>query len=301
MNRYKKFCGKLILFGEYSIIKGSMALIVPYKKVQACLEQPEYFDNNSENSNQELEKFCNYLENNELFSKYLDVSAFRSELKNGLFFRSTIPSGYGAGSSGALVAAVYQGFGRNQNLDLKFLKDLFGKMESYFHGNSSGIDPLTCYLNKPVLITSDKNVVEGNFIQKTDNQVDIFLIDTQIKGKTNFLVESFLKRLEDQNFYADFSKNYIPVVNQCIEHFINAENKKLMDQIKLLSKWQFANMKPMIPDFLKPIFEDESTPFTLKICGSGGGGFILGFTQQKENTQTFLENANIKFEWLSFC
>ncbi len=41
---------------------------------------------------------------------------------------------------------------------LKDLKKVFGELESYFHGKSSGIDPLICYMNLPILIENKESV-----------------------------------------------------------------------------------------------------------------------------------------------
>ena len=41
---------------------------------------------------------------------------------------------------------------------LQKLKNIFSKMESHFHGESSGIDPLNCYLGLPILIKSQNEI-----------------------------------------------------------------------------------------------------------------------------------------------
>ena len=76
-------------------------------------------------------------------------------MKDGLYFDSSIPQGYGVGSSGALVAAIYDKYASDkitvlENLTrdkLLKLKSIFSMMESFFHGKSSGLDPLNSYLS----------------------------------------------------------------------------------------------------------------------------------------------------------
>ena len=83
-------------------------------------------------------------------------------LINNMHFDSSIPQGYGVGSSGALVAAIYDKYADDkitvlENLTrdkLLKLKAIFSKMESFFHGKSSGLDPLNSYLSLPILINS---------------------------------------------------------------------------------------------------------------------------------------------------
>ena len=60
-----------------------------------------------------------------------------------MYFDSSIPQGYGVGSSGALVAAIYDQYALNkitvlENLTkdkLVQLKTVFAAMESFFTGN----------------------------------------------------------------------------------------------------------------------------------------------------------------------
>ena len=83
-----------------------------------------------------------------------------------MYFDSSIPQGYGVGSSGAIVAAFYDKYAQNkitvlENLTrekLLKLKTIFSEMESYFHGKSSGLDPLNSYLSLPILIHSQDNI-----------------------------------------------------------------------------------------------------------------------------------------------
>ena len=86
---------------------------------------------------------------------------FEEELNRGLYFESSIPQGYGAGSSGALIAAFYEHFSISpitnpSDTHLKELKKELGVLESYFHGNSSGTDPLVSYLKHSLLLAKDK-------------------------------------------------------------------------------------------------------------------------------------------------
>ena len=38
----------------------------------------------------------------------------------------------------------------------------------------------------------------------------------------------------------------------------------------------------------------ETNTYYLKLCGSGGGGYILGFTKDFEKAQKSLENFNLE-------
>jgi mevalonate kinase len=103
----------------------------------------------------------------------LDIEQFKQDIANGMFFDSNIPQGYGVGSSGALVAAIFERYSFSkhnpENIskeDLKNIKSVFGEMESYFHGKSSGMDPLICYMNLPILIENKEIWIKFLFQKK---------------------------------------------------------------------------------------------------------------------------------------
>ena len=157
------FYAKILLFGEYGIINDSKALTIPFNLFKGALKKEKKFLNNSLVSNKILCKFNDYLKTQNL---KLNLKKFGSDIEEGLYFDSTIPEGYGVGSSGALVAAVYERYAINrisilENLDIKKLlklKIIFSKMESFFHGNSSGLDPLNSYLSIPILVNSKTSI-----------------------------------------------------------------------------------------------------------------------------------------------
>lgn len=57
-----------------------------------------------------------------------------------------------------------------------------------------------------------------------------------------------------------------------------------MQAIHLISKLQFAYLPPMIPESMHALWKKglASNEFYLKICGAGGGGFMLGVTRNWE-------------------
>ena len=154
------FYSKILLFGEYGIIEDSKGLSIPYNFFNGALKIAENPNLESEKSNNILADFCSYLKQFDELD--LDLISFEKHITKGLYFDSSIPKGYGVGSSGALVAAIYDKYSNNkitvlENLTrekLLVLKSIFSKMESFFHGKSSGLDPLNSYLSIPILIKS---------------------------------------------------------------------------------------------------------------------------------------------------
>src|SRR5690554_6545452 len=180
-------CSKVLLFGEYGIIKDSKGLAIPYNFYNGALKIDDNLSEIAQKSNQSLKNFATYLAQlsfNEPELVQFDLDSLNQDVAAGMYFDSSIPQGYGVGSSGALVAAVYDKYAKNkitvlENLNrnkLLVLKKIFGRMESFFHGTSSGLDPLNSYLSLPILINS-KDHIEPTGIpsQKEEGKGAVFL------------------------------------------------------------------------------------------------------------------------------
>ncbi|MDN6310329.1 MAG: GHMP family kinase ATP-binding protein, partial [Flavobacteriaceae bacterium] len=137
------FYSKILLFGEYGIIKDSKGLSIPYNFYNGALKLDDSLDGKAKKSNQELLKFANYLEEISQTPQSevtFDSEMLKKDIAAGLYFDSSIPQGYGVGSSGALVAAIYDKYALDritvlENLErekLLKLKAIFSKMESFF-------------------------------------------------------------------------------------------------------------------------------------------------------------------------
>ena len=118
MNK-KKFFSKILLFGEYGIIKNSKALVIPYKKYYGSLKFSSKLDNVQKDSNINLKQLSKYIKNNEFVSNKINTLKLDSDIENGLYFESTIPESYGLGSSGAVVAAIYESYKHEVGIDLE--------------------------------------------------------------------------------------------------------------------------------------------------------------------------------------
>ena len=175
------------------------------------------------------------------------------------------------------------------------MKSDFGLMESFFHGRSSGVDPLICYLNLPLLIEG-KDIKPVKFTTNADGKGAIFLIDTGDARKTEPLVNYYLQRLEEGSFREFIEKQLKPFTNNCIQAFLNGDHETLFGYLTKLSRFQFDHFKPMIPRLFKKLWQKglDSGDYYLKLCGAGGGGFILGFTQNYEQTQKTLKDHQLE-------
>jgi len=209
-------------------------------------------------------------------NKKIDLAQFEKSILEGHRLKSSIPTGYGLGSSGSITAAIYDVFGIEKATDLDTLKQDLIDIESCFHGVSSGIDPLVIYLNKPIHIKNKK-------VQVLDQNLDMshfFLIDTHLHRKTGPLVEQYLELANNSNFRNEIEK-YKSLNSLAIEAQLNNDVSRLSEIMNEISRWQFQYLDFAILDEHRELWEStlDRSDVSLKHCGAGGGGFIIGYTE----------------------
>jgi len=290
------FYGKVLLFGEYSILFNSKGLTIPYTHFTGQLSfinDDKYTDYEfAVQSNRQMKEFLDFMLELEAKGEIpcsFDFKSLAVDIEKGLYFESNIPQGYGIGSSGALVAATYDRYCSNKievngslsGKDISRLREIFSKLESLFHGKSSGIDPLNCYIQHPLLIHSREDIaITGIPRSKFESEGVIFLVDTGKIGKTGPLVNHFLEQMHFKEYENLFKSDYIPWVNQCISDILSGNMRSFFESLIKVSTFQLKHFTNMIPDNFMSAWQWglDSGKFQLKLCGSGGGGFLLGFT-----------------------
>ena len=299
------FYAKILLFGEYGIIKDAKGLSIPYNFYKGALKISDTKNNKAQASNQKLSEFVDFLEQISSTQVTFNIKKLREDLAKGLYFDSSIPQGYGIGSSGALVAAIYDRYANNritilENLTrdkLLRLKEIFGQMESFFHGKSSGLDPLNSFLSLPILIHS-KDVLEPTGIpsQPQAGKGAVFLIDSGSMGETAPMVNLFMQNMESPSFRKMIKEQFISYSDNCVEHFLKGDVKSLFGDLKRLSKTVLTHFKPMIPEQFHSLWKIgiDTNAYYLKLCGSGGGGYILGFTEDISKAQSVLKDHHLE-------
>jgi mevalonate kinase len=298
------FYAKILLFGEYGIIKDSKGLAIPYNAYRGALKTSENLTGKSLESNQNLERFYQYLAALQTNLVSFNLVSFKEDLENGMYFDSSIPQGYGVGSSGALVASIYDKYAAEKTTVLENLtrdkllnlKSVFALMESFFHGKSSGLDPLNSYLSLPILINSKDNVEPAGIPSQKQGKGAVFLLDSEQVGETEPMVNIFMNKMKNEGFRKMISEEFSTTTDACIDDFLQGNVKSLFGNVKSLSKIVLTNFKPMIPDAFHKVWEKgiSTNDYYLKLCGSGGGGYILGFTEDFEKAQKSLKDYKLE-------
>ena len=299
------FYSKILLFGEYGIIKDSKGLSIPYNFYKGALIIPEQQTQQTIESNGQLRGLCDYLSKNqaEALSSF-DLDQMNSDLDKGMYFDSSIPQGYGVGSSGALVAAIYDRYALDkitvlENLTrdkLLALKAVFAQMESFFHGKSSGLDPLNSYLSLPILINSQEHIEPAGIPSQSNSGGGVFLLDSGMTGETAPMVQLFMEKMKHEGFRSMLKNEFVRYTDQCVEDFLNGDVSSLFGNIKRLSKVVLDHFQPMIPKQFHQLWQLglDTNAYYLKLCGSGGGGYMLGFTQDLAKAKSVLKDYKLE-------
>lgn len=300
---HKLFHSKILLFGEHIINKGAMGLAVPLENYSGVLRFSDLKQRELKASNASIEMLANHIVHHpELASQY-DTNRLLEDIEKGLYFDSDIPQGYGLGSSAALVAAIYYEYYkyRKKNFVISAVKNDLAQLESYYHGKSSGLDAIVSYLNKAVLVNQGE-VSEAFDLPKSPNAVlKVFVINTHIERKTAPFVNLFLEKCRDKKFMDAVSKSLVPATNIAIDGFMNRKYADLMKSVKIISQLQADLLPEFIPAKFKEVWQQglKSNNYHLKICGAGGGGFIIGLARADTDLDLLLGGFDV-IELLKF-
>ena len=170
-------------------------------------------------------------------------------------------------------------------------------MESFFHGKSSGLDPLNSYLSLPILINSQNHIeATGIPLESVNGKGAVFLLDSGMVGETAPMIQIFMEKMKNKGFRAMLKNQFSKYTNACIENFLQGNFKLLVSNVKELSSVVLSNFKPMIPEQFHELWQQgiDTGDYFLKLCGSGGGGYILGFTEDFQKVQKALKGHKLE-------
>lgn len=266
---------KLLLFGEYTVLSGSQALAAPLDQWSGKWEHSQH------PSIQADETFLHYIDwllSNEVINHSTAIRITK-EATEGWRYVADIPIGFGLGSSGAYVAAIYDRYIYNTGDTTLYTHDILRKMEGYFHGSSSGMDPLVS-LSHQALYKSEKGELHTIHNPGWPKGFETFLLDTGMARSTSTLVKAYREMLTNDDFKFKVERQLIPIVEHAIHFYLNGSGAKLEDCLEIISAFQRKYFAAFIPDNTKALWDEwlEKKGVYVKFCGAGGGGYFLVIT-----------------------
>jgi mevalonate kinase len=102
--------------------------------------------------------------------------------------------------------------------------------------------------------------------------------------------------MKNEGFRKMLNEEFVTYTDACIEDFLHGNVTSLFGNVKNLSQVVLKNFKPMIPDAFHTVWEKgiKTNDYYLKLCGSGGGGYILGFTEDYQKAQESLKGYKLE-------
>lgn len=269
----REYPAKLLLFGEYTVLNGERALSVPFDRFGA-----RWVYNNIGEPDPRLLDYATFLAKDN-YNSILDVDGFVNEVRRGLVLESQIRAGYGLGSSGSLVAAIFDRFRRDGSIDtgnFEVLKEAFANLEEYFHGRSSGLDPLISYTRSAFV--SELGMLRPVSLPQNDG-IGIFLIDSGMERHTQKLVEQYKTWQRKKDFTESCIRPLMMYNEHAIGFFLQSQTDLFWEHLSMLSAIQREYFTPMIPGEIQKAWDlaGRSENIRVKLCGAGGGGYFLGF------------------------
>ena len=263
---FKYFPAKVLFFGEYLVINGGNSLAAPIDNFKGRFELKNDFQENN------VAPFIQYL--GALPNIHLNQDLVENIELDRLVFVSNIPIGYGAGSSGALTSAVFDAFVSGYDGSLQ---DALASMEDFFHGSSSGVDPYISYTGEATQAINPMAMEH------------FFLLDTGISRKTGPLVEIFKRKELNTTLLEKYNSDAIHAMS-------NYDFPLLKKSLEQISLFQFENFQEMIPDAFKLIWKEVmgDSLLNIKLCGAGGGGFLLMFSNEDAYIREWAVERNLE-------
>jgi mevalonate kinase len=288
MDSLNIYPSRVILVGEYGELAGGSALTIPFKKFHIKVGRTTHIPPGKEKEVfqsvrilKELHQFiCDLPEGS--FHAPPDLVKFSDHLEY-YWLETTIPTGYGLGSSGAISAAIYDlFFPESRNVSLSLQKDDLTLIESHFHKQSEGIDPLTCFVGTPLYTRQDGTLQKVDFDPaRIQGDYRFFLLDSGERFDTGSLIKHFLDQMEIAGFASSIRKEYLIINQKLIETLLGHRIADPGMLVRVLSDYQFTHFRKMIPANMLDLWIEGqvSGEFYLKLNG-WGGGFIMGITHQ---------------------
>lgn len=270
----RRYPGKILLFGEYAVLFGASGLLVPNWSYWSS------WKSNPENDRQIMaqEFLINFSEHllgrRNRFSNVLDLPYLKEDLEEGTYLDSTIPIGYGLGSSGSLCAAVLDRYALQRPSDLNECRSILASMEEFFHGSSSGNDPMVSYYQKAFRV-NDQQLEMIEDLPKSGWK--LHLLDSKKHRSTAPLVKRFhMLRLKGR-----CRRDLLPANEAAIDACLVGNDTSFQEAIAAISRFQWEHFQFAIPSDdsysqeLRELWQKglKSEEFFLKLCGAGGGGF----------------------------
>ncbi|MBI2133451.1 mevalonate kinase [Candidatus Woesearchaeota archaeon] len=269
-------CGKVILFGEHSVVYGYPAIAMPLMNIRLKATVAKTDSDKIEEPDLEIrEKLVQTIET---ARQLLGINC-RISLK----ITSQIPIGAGLGSSAALNVAVTRALAKLEGMKRTAAQTAATafEMEKIYHGTPSGIDTTVSSNEKPIYFIKGQN---PDFIAA--KQISLVIANTGTRAPTKQVVaEVREKREKDTGKYDQIMAEIGEIsgnARQCLQEgnvkmigTLMNRNQKLLEQLGVSS-----------PELNRLIATaTDNGALGAKLSGAGKGGCIVAVAESKKKAE----------------
>ena len=242
----KRFFGKWVLAGEYSVLRGLPALVYPlshysmnfYYKESNIPIQIKRKGSQETSLNFSLASLC---------EKALKMAnKKKSDLKGSLIIDGSIPQGTGLGASSVICAGIASLFLHKGWILQKKMREFAISLEDFFHGKSSGMDVNAVLEKKAILYQKEKKI---KYLPRFKIEPSLFLSHSGERSSTAVGLSKVKKMFDKNKKQAEqVDKDMARSVKICLlalEEKDKSKCKKLLTQAlslggKCFHKWDLT-------------------------------------------------------------
>lgn len=282
------------MLGEHTVLHGSAAYAVPLRRYSARIalrnSTPDEYQlpiKEGIHASFDFQKWLAFAKTSEVLAGKLDFDLWEKEAHE-LGVYADIPIGYGLGSSGAITAEAYRRYMLQEVPNPTLLRKQLAALECFFHGESSGLDPLVSFLNQAIYVSPSGEIetiaVKHSFPVPSPGGA-WFLIDSGQPRAGKDAITRFGESCKVKQWQREVLKPMNCLVEELAQGLKSAKMHGLTPKLKALSALQLAELAFLIPSHIARRWEEwlKNETAYLKLCGAGGGGFFLGYAPQKSN------------------
>ena len=273
----KRFFGKWVLSGEYSVLRSGSALVYPLQHYYIDFSYKETRNSLFIERKGKHQAGLDFAVTPLLYKALKTLHKTKEDLKGHFLIEGCLPFGAGLGASSALCVGMSHLFLYKQWISKNQLRSFSIALEDFFHGKSSGMDVTAVLERKPVLYQKSRIVKTLN---KFKNKPLLFLSYSGGRSSTSVGVSKVRNLFDkDWSLAEQIDKQMNQSVQLCLQALKEANKEKSLSILttaldlgyKCFEQWSLISY-----DLEQHIcFLKEKGALAVKPTGSGLGGHVI--------------------------